>query len=1568
MIKELLHKSVLLLVCLLGMQCLYGQEFLVKDINPGVGWSSIDFKFRIGADFYFVASGDLGREFWISDGTPTGTTVLKDINPGAFNDSDPDDFFQYNGTWFFTADDGTNGRELWTTDGTANGTLMFKDIYPGVSSGDPSEFVILNGILYFSANDGTSGVELWKSDGTVGGTVMVADIFAGISNSFPKSIVALGNEIAFAANDGINGEEIWKSDGTSAGTSLIHNIAPAAVSSFPKELTSVGNKVFFIADDGVLGKEVWRTDGTSAGTTITTDVLPGGGHPDVSDLNAVGDYLFFVADNGSNGIELFRSDANAQPALSEIVEIFPDTFGATPKDFIMLNGDMIFNANSGVEGFELWKAQASDGSVSMVKDIFPGFSSSSPVMLEVLNNNVIFKARSANIGFELWKTDGTDAGTVLIADMNTDPSTNLSNSDPTNPVIKDNILYFSATDYINGYQIWRTDGTTSATQRLTSIPHDTIFTNTHKPVFINNLGNSVINFIGLGDPFGEELWGANIIPIDASDVTTNSPLNCNGDTDGTIDIVVTGGVGDPSCFTYTWSDPSLSGLNLTGLAAGSYTLTVSDCVGFQTITTISIVEPDPVSGAAMETSTVSCNGLSDGQAAVGGSGGTSPYTYLWDNGQTGPTVTGLNAGTHSVTITDANGCTGLTTVLSTEPIILQASTAAGATICLGAFNGQATVTPSGGTSPYTFLWDNNETTASATMLSGGTHIVTVTDANNCTETSIVTIAEYAEMSVGFTSQDVSCIDGSNGSATASVSGGSGTGHTYAWADGSTTATISNLPAGTYCVTATDDAGCSESSCVVILTPLIAVNQTSTGAVSCFGGSDGEASVVITNANSTYTYAWDNGETMATATMLNAGQHMVTITDALNCSTIETVTITEAPVFVFVDSLSTAPSCFGANDGSVTYNFAGGTSPYVYNWSTGLSTSTGTLSGLSGNATYCATITDANNCAVFNFCSSLTEPAQISASLTSPVGDVSCFGVCDGTANINVAAGANYTFTWSSGETNTGMTSSASALCEGLNNVTITDGTCTVVNSYLVNSPEEIVPTTVVSDNTCFGDSIGSVTVTAAGGTGPYTYAYSNGSSNLPAGNYSVTITDANLCQTIEPFSIAEPGALSINFNTQLPSCIGAADGGVSPVPSGGTAPYTFQFSAGPTGLAAGNYMATVTDANNCQTVSPFTITDPAPIQIANAVTDISCFGQVDGSVSSTASGGTGPYTYNFSAGPNGLAAGTYMVTATDANGCMQVDSFMVTEPSEMATTVTTVDASCFGVPNGSASVTTSGGTGPYSYSYSNGSANLTAGSYAVTTMDDNGCTRVDSFEITEPPMLDLMITTIDLACFGDSDGSASVVVTGGTPPYTFNDTYTDLPAGSYPVTVTDANNCEIQSSFDINEPEEIDISTSSTDATNNLADGTATVTPAGGIMPYTYAWNTTPVQTSATATDLIAGDYEVTITDANGCEVITTVTVDMIVNTTNLDQSLLFNVFPNPAKDQAVLDLAFSNIQDVELRIFDALGRVVYFKSLDAVQREEVNLDLKRFGQGVYWISLKSTKGQYVRKLSVIKQ
>jgi len=296
---------------------------LVKDINPGPedsmderGFHSLDVD---GTLFFAADDGIHGAELWTSRGNSFDTLLVRDINPG------PDDAFDdfiwsfdnallayLDGVVFFAADDGEHGEELWKSDGTESGTVLVKDIYPGpqgtLYSQDHMQAVVFNGMFLFAVHDGTHGRELWRSDGTEAGTVLVKDIWPGPEGSEPLWLTPFNGALYFSARDGVHGHELWVTDGTSAGTVLFQDIWPGPLRSSPWELTQSETALLFTASDGTWGDELWRSNGTAQGTYRVSDIAPGWVDASPYHLTLLGNRLFFVANDSFTGCELWALD------------------------------------------------------------------------------------------------------------------------------------------------------------------------------------------------------------------------------------------------------------------------------------------------------------------------------------------------------------------------------------------------------------------------------------------------------------------------------------------------------------------------------------------------------------------------------------------------------------------------------------------------------------------------------------------------------------------------------------------------------------------------------------------------------------------------------------------------------------------------------------------------------------------------------------------------------------------------------------------------------------------------------------------------------------------------------------------------------------------------------------------------------------------------------------------------------------------------------------------------------------------------------------------------------------
>ncbi|MBL0052114.1 MAG: SprB repeat-containing protein [Bacteroidetes bacterium] len=777
----------------------------------------------------------------------------------------------------------------------------------------------------------------------------------------------------------------------------------------------------------------------------------------------------------------------------------------------------------------------------------------------------------------------------------------------------------------------------------------------------------------------------------------------------------------------------------------------------------------PPSPFVSSQSNVTCSGGNNGCATIDNLNGGFPFTYLWSDGNTNASRCGLAAGTYTATVTDNTGATGTVNVTIAQPTLITATCSGTDVTTPGGSNGTASVTASGGTGALSYLWSNANTNASMSGLSAGTYTVTVTDANGCTQTCSTTILEpTCNITIGALVKDVICNGGADATIDVTVAGANGA-ISYLWNDGNTNEDRAGLSIGTFTVTVTDAANCTNTASFAISEPIILGMSAIPTNVSTNGGSDGSVNVTTSGGTSPYSFLWNDGDTNEDRTNLAAGTYTVTVTDDNGCTAILSVTLYEP---LSVTCAGVDPSSVGANDGSVTTVVVGGLAGYTYIWSNG---DTSNDLGAVAAGTYTVTVTDI-----------LGNTSTCQTTLVDPFGilcagvDVTTNGGSDGSANVTATGGVSpFTYLWSNGSTGTVI----SGIGAGVYTITVTDNSNSTLSCIVtINEPtcNEVVSGLVI-DVLCNGGTDASIDVTVTGNNGTVTYLWNDGDTNedrtgLAAGTYTVTATDAAGCIETATFTVTEPALLGMSGTPTDVTTNGGNNGSIDVTATGGTPAYTYLWNDGDTnedrsGLTAGTYTVTVTDANGCTEEATFTINEPGCNEVVSGlVIDVLCNGGTDASIDVTVTGNNGTVTYLWNDGDTnedrtGLAAGTYTVTATDAAGCIETATFTVTEPALLGMSGTPTDVTTNGGNNGSIDVTATGGTPAYTYLWNDGDTNedrsgLTAGTYTVTVTDANGCTEEDTFTINEPGCNEVVSgVVIDVLCNGGTDASIDLTVT-----------------------------------------------------------------------------------------------------------------------------------------------------------------------------------------------------------------
>ena len=736
-------------------------------------------------------------------------------------------------------------------------------------------------------------------------------------------------------------------------------------------------------------------------------------------------------------------------------------------------------------------------------------------------------------------------------------------------------------------------------------------------------------------------------------------------------------------------------------------------------------------------------------------------------------------------------------------------------LCHGASTGSIDIIIEEGKAPFSYLWSNNATTAKLDQVPAGTYSVIITDANGSQVELEGTIIQPSPFVVNPVINPPTCNDSNNGSINLLVTGGTGETN-ITWANQSTGSQLEHIGAGNYTAKISDANGCEivEEFKIDPLSALaVEINTTDP---TCQGLVDGMITVKATGGEMPYTYNWSDQSTANFRKDLSAGQYEFTVTDANGCSLSETIELFNA-YKLSIDASLTQLTC--NTKGAISLAPAGGVEPYFYHWTNGATTS---LIENLNSGEYQVMVTDENGCEVEgNYSLESTSSIIISETVTQPN--------CDTKGAISLAfqgGSEPYSILWNNGATD----NSIENLEPGIYTAEVQDqNNCQVTFSATIEDISTINVDATIVEPTCNTSSNGSISLLLSGGLENNHILWSTGATtseitNLPAGDYNVTISEEGGCEITKSYTLTPISILSLNSEITAASC-SEPTGAIDVILEGAAAPITYMWSNGEktedlTNLSEGSYYLYVRDANGCVNSRTFSVpVDNNNLDATIQATQTSCLEDGSGAIDMQVSGGTAPFTYLWSNGAitedlSGLIAGDYQVSITDANNCSISKEASITSKA-ISVYGYQINPKCPGSTDGAIYLTPYDGVAPYTFNWENGASSsqltgLSAGYHTVTVTDATGCATTKSFLLADPLPLQSEVVVSQNECNTNSLSSAELLITGGTAPYTFSwsdgsteSMRSDLVAGSYDVSITDKNNCEINSTFEVAQPESL---------------------------------------------------------------------------------------------------------------------------------------------------------------------
>ncbi|WP_264531936.1 T9SS type A sorting domain-containing protein [Flavobacterium sp. N502540] len=993
-------------------------------------------------------------------------------------------------------------------------------------------------------------------------------------------------------------------------------------------------------------------------------------------------------------------------------------------------------------------------------------------------------------------------------------------------------------------------------------------------------------------------------------VTTFSNVYCKGDNTGSVTVTAAGG---KAPYRYAIDGVTFRPApTFTNLRTGAYNITVQDANDCTALTSIYLSEPtEELSATAFA--------INDQGIIVNAKGGTAPYLYSLQNNLgvviAGPKDNGvftkLPLGVYTAQVTDAYGCgymRGGVTVIPSPPL---AATAEVIPATCGTL-GKITVTATGGIQPYSYSINNGTAVSSNVFpnLAPGNYTITVKDSENTTKTFVVAIT-VKQIALNVTLMTaVSCNGANNGSIRTTVTDGQGP-YVYSINNdvvtGTTTEqTFNNLPAGNYIIRVTDKNNCTSNINIAVPEPTI-LNATVVV-------NDKTITTNTTGGTPPYLYTLQDHYTGATIRNyqvsnvfdnLPAGMYSVQVKDSNECSILKTGNTISDSVALSV-SFTVFPMDCNTSNGRIIVTATGGTAPYEYSIDNGNSyTSSNVFSNLTaGN--YLIKVRDSQTTtAAITAVISPPNPLTATAFITKTIDCLS-----NGTIDVIVSGGnGSYQYSIDNGVTYTSNRVFTN-LIAGTYSVLVKDAlNCTVItNSIILEQPIPLTATVAHTPITNCSSPVSDVVINAVGGTVPYQYSLnglpfqsSSFYTGINPGNYILEVRDANGCSFSTVFTIETP--VSFVATVAINQAQNCNDFDIATITAiGGQPPYTYSFNESNTfsaantfTLAPGTYTLKAKDSNGCiavviATIAPRT-TPESTLIITNATTATSN----DGALIVNATRGTAPYTYTLLNSNNtiivpaqsansfyNLAPGTYSVIVKDARGCSSIQTQLtILAPSPLLATAAIVQPDCNN-PMGTITVTASGGTPFYQYSMDNGvtynhsnTFMVSPGSYSIKVRDLNNALYTFVTTIVAPNPVHLTAVVISsVSCV--SNGVIMANAIGGQAPYTYSingspyqasNTFANLNAGVYTITVRDTNNCTETTSLVLQAP--IPVAVSATVYNKNI-----TVTATGGTAPYQYSLDLNTFQSGNTFTVFNYGMYQVAARDAMGCIALIHITID----------------------------------------------------------------------------------------------